>query len=66
MKLVDLGEPQSKKCVEWHCESANKTVEQLYQVSTPCLDDHPFQKDELATVGELSKICSQIVLAVTS
>ena len=41
---------------------ANKNVEQLYEVSTPCLDDHHYKKEELETVGELSKVCSQIVL----
>ena len=35
---------------------------QLCKVSTPCLDDHNSRKEELETVGELSKVCSQIVL----
>ena len=39
-----------------------RKVEQFYKVSTPCLDDHQFKKEELETVGELSKVCSQIVL----
>ena len=34
----------------------------LYKVSTPCLDDHLFKEDELKSMGELSKVCSQIVL----
>ena len=29
-----------KKCVERFCELANQQTEQLYKVSTPCLDDH--------------------------
>ena len=33
-----------------------------HEVATPCLDDHNFKKEELETVGELSKVCSQIVL----
>ena len=37
-------------------------VEQLYKVSTPFLDDRQFKKEELESVGELSKVCSQIVL----
>ena len=45
---------QAKKCVERHCELANKTTQQLYKVSTPCIDDHHFK--------ELSNTCSQIVL----
>ena len=38
------------------------TTQQLYKVSTPCIDDHHFKKVELKSVGELSKVCSQIVL----
>ena len=30
--------------------------------SPPCLDDHHFKKEEWETVGELSNVCSQIVL----
>ena len=51
-----------KKCVERYCELANKTTQQLYTVSTPCIDDHLFKEEELKSVGELSKVCSQIVL----
>ena len=36
---------------------------QLYKVSTPCLDDHHLKDEEkLKSVGELSKVCSEIVL----
>ena len=52
----------AKKCVEPYCELANKTTQQLYKVSTPCIDDHHFKEEELKSVGELSKVCSQIVL----
>ena len=52
----------AKKCVERYCELANKTTQQLYEVATPCLDDHHFKEEELKSVGELSKLCSQIVL----
>ena len=45
-----------------YCELANKTTQQLYKVSTPFIDDNHFKEDELKSVGELSKICSQIVL----
>ena len=45
-----------------NCELANKTTQQLYKVSTPCIDDHHFKEEELKSVGELSKVCSQIVL----
>ena len=49
-------------CVGRYCELANKKVEQLYKVCTPCLADHQFlkkkKKEELETVGELLKVCS--------
>ena len=49
------------KCVERYCELAIKTTQQLYKVTTPCLDDHQFKEEELGSVGELSKVCSQTV-----
>ena len=52
----------AKKCVERYCELANKTTQQLYKVSTQCIDDHHFKEEELKSVGESSKVCSQIVL----
>ena len=52
----------AKKCVERYCELANKTIQQLYKVSTPCIDDHHFKEEETKPVGELSSTCSQIVL----
>ena len=52
----------AKKCVERCCELANKTTQQIYKVSTPCIDDHHFKGEELKSVGELSRVCSQIVL----
>ena len=35
----------AKKCVERFCELANKTTQQLYKVSTPCIDDHHFEEE---------------------
>ena len=55
-------EGQAKKCVERYCELANKTTEQFFKVATPCMDDHQFEEEEMGSVGELSKGCSQIVL----
>ena len=52
----------AKKCVERYCELANKTTQQLYKVSTPCIDDHHFKEEEMKSVGELSHVCSQIAL----
>ena len=51
-------EGHAKKCVERHCELANRTTQQLCKVSTPCIDDHHFEEEEL----KLSKVCSKIVL----
>ena len=39
-----------------------KNIEHLCKVSTKCLNDHQVKKEELETVGELSKVCSQIAL----
>ena len=55
-------EGHAEKCVDRYCELANKKVEQRYKVSNPCLDDHQFKQEELESVGELSEVCSQIVL----
>ena len=37
-------------------------TQEIYKVSTPCIDNHHFKEEELKSVGELSKVCSQIVL----
>ena len=41
----------AKKCVERYCELANRTTQQLYKVSTPCIDDHRFKEEEVNSVG---------------
>ena len=55
-------EGHAKKCVERYCELANKTTQQLYKVSTTCIDGHHFKEEEMKSVGELSQVCSPIVL----
>ena len=55
-------EGHAKKGVERYCEFVNKTTEQLYKVATPCMDDHQFREEENGSVGELSAVCSQIIL----
>ena len=52
------------KRVDIDCEPANKMIEQVYKVSTPCRDDHQFTKDEPETIGELAEVCSQIVFVM--
>ena len=49
----------AKKCVERYCELANKTTQQLYKVSTPCIDDHHFKEEE-------TKMCWRIVTCMLS
>ena len=34
----------AKKCVERYCELANKTIQQLYKVSTPGIVEPPLQR----------------------
>ena len=55
-------EGHAKKYVERYCELANKTTQQFYKVSTPCIDDHHFKEEEMKSVGEVSQVCSLIVL----
>ena len=55
-------EGHARKCVERYCELANKKTEQLHKVSHPCLDDHQITEEELENIGELSEVCSHIVL----
>ena len=55
-------EGHAKKCVERYCELANKTTQQFYKASAPCIDDHHVKEEELKSVGEFPKVCSQIVL----
>ena len=50
-----------KECVERYCELSTKTTQQLHKESTPCIDDHHF-KEEMKSFGEMSHVCSQMVL----
>ena len=52
-------EGHAKKCVGRYCELANKTTQQLYKVSTPCMDDHQCKEEENESVGDLSSVCLQ-------
>ena len=57
----DMG-GHAKKCAARYCELANKTTQHLHTVATQCLDDHQFREEENGSVGELSTVCSHIVL----
>ena len=52
----------AKKFVERYCELANKTTQQLYKVSPPCIDDHHIKEEAMKSVGEFLHVCSQIVV----
>ena len=54
-------EGHAKKCVERKSELANRTTQQLYKVSTPCIDDHHF-KEKSKSAGKLSEVSSHMVL----
>ena len=55
-------EDHAKKCVKRYYEFTNKTTQQLYKVSTPCIDVHHFKEEELKSVREFPKENSQIIL----
>ena len=52
---ADGTEGHANKCEERYCELANKTTQQLYKASTPCIDDHHSKEEELKSVGEKKK-----------
>ena len=51
----------AKKCVERYCELAKKQSSNCTVVTTPCVEDYLF-KEENGSVGELSKVCSLLVM----
>ena len=55
-------EGRAKKCVEGYLRIGKQTTQQLYKVVTPCIDDHQFKEEEMGSVGELSTVCSHVVL----
>ena len=55
-------EGHANKCVERYCQLANRTTQQVFKVATPCADDHQFNEEEMGSVGELLKVCSEFVL----
>ena len=50
----------AKKCVERYCELANKTTQQLYKVSTPCIDDHHNKEEEMKSVENCHKYAPKL------
>ena len=58
-------EGHAKKCVERYCELANKTTQQLYKVSTPCIDDHHFKEEDMKSVTIMLSNCSEMLILGT-
>ena len=54
-------EGRAKKCVERYCELANRTIQQLYKVSTPCIDDQSMNKDHSHSWVRISHGLSRLV-----
>ena len=52
----------AQQCVERYLELANKGVESLKPVATPNIDDHCLAPEDFTATGELSSVCSRIVL----
>ena len=46
-----------KDIANWRIKQPNS-----YTKSQPCIDDHQFNKEKMGSVGESSKVCSQIVV----
>ena len=45
-----------RKCVERYFRLANRKVEQLNRVSSPCMDGHQFNQEVLQSVGEFTNL----------
>ena len=62
----------AKKCVERYCELTNITIQQLYKVSTPCVDVHHFKKKKKQNLLEnchmyaMLSNCSEMPILVTN
>ena len=57
----------AKKCVERYCELANKTTQQLYKVSTPCLPSLQRRRIEIRgrMVKSMLSSCSEMLILGT-
>ena len=49
-------------CEKRFCELANKTASSLSQVATKCSDDHLLLLEDVESRGEVSELCSQVLL----
>ena len=60
-------EGHAKKCVERYCELASKTTQQLYKVSTPCIDNHQRRRIEIRgrVVKRMFSNCSEMFILGT-
>ena len=55
-------EGHANECVKRCWGFSNDTFQQFNKVATPCMDDHQCKEEEIGSVGELSTVCSHIVL----
>ena len=51
----------AQKCAKRCCEVVHKSVDELYKVSSPCLDDHQINTEDFESVGEFSETSSRLV-----
>ena len=52
----------AEQCVERYLELADKSLESLKTVSTPCIDDHLLAPEDFTSKGEAADVAARIVL----
>ena len=54
--------PSTRKSLWKDMQAGKIKRQQLCKVSSPSLDDHNFKEKDVDMVGEMSNVCSQIIL----
>ena len=66
----NLTQTRMRGPTTWRDMLKNEKVEQLYKVSSPCLDDHEFEHEEHESVGELPQVlltnCTKMLKSATN
>ena len=52
----------AEQCVERYLELADKDLDSLKTVATPCIDDHMFAPEDFTSKGEAASVAARIVL----
>ena len=52
----------AEQCVERYLDLADKDINSLKTVSTPCIDDHMFSPEDFTSKGEAASVAARIVL----